>query len=241
MSKFIPFRTWIPIIVILYIAIEWLVSQYLFGKIDYIAPQLNAHVDRWISTRILALCVWGIIALILWKFHWFWKVRPLKNFLSNSMFPLLQGEWQFTLESNWPIIDSLKDAAKSKTFDVLAQNTRLPEYSSFTFRAKIHQSWFSTQVEFLGDDSSVLDTSRTLSVELLGKTETEPQQVAWVYRQWNKQGINRKPNLADEANFLGAALMRVTEDGGLKGHYWTNRSWERGLNAAGIIVGKKLN
>jgi hypothetical protein len=243
MSKFIPLRSWIMITPFIYLAIEWFAATYLGVLVSIFAPDLSTDVGDWLSPRILAMTVWGLVAIALWKHHFFWKIPVVKDVLARTMFPLLRGEWEFTIESNWPIIERLKDSAKSrsKSFDVLGQQTKMPEPSIFTFRAKIHQTWFSTQVEFVGNDGSVLESSRTLSVELLAKSETEPQQVSWVYRQWNKQGSGRKPNLTDEANFLGAALMRVTDDGELRGNYWTNRSWNLGLNAAGTIVGRRIN
>lgn len=240
MAKLISLRTWILLAVFMFVAGEAAIA-YLLGWAVMRWPALEQYsvgLAGFFTTRILALVVWGLIALGLRYWRFFWNFFP---FLSKSLFPVLHGEWQFTVDSNWPVIEKLKNsaAAKGESFNVLAEDEPLPEYSSSSFRTKITQSWFSTKVEFIGDEGSVLDHSLTLSVELLQETETDPKRVVWVYRQQNKQSATKQLSLTDEAEFYGAAVMRVCDDGQLKGHYWTNRSWQRGLNAAGAISGKR--
>lgn len=244
MAKLISLRSWVVLGVFLCVAVEAIIPSVV-SLVLIQWPFLQSYSEGlrgFFSTRILALTVWGLIAVGLYFWKEIWRLPILETYLSRYLFPVLHGEWQFTVKSNWPVIEKLKNSAATtdEIFDVLAENEPLPNYSSFTFRTKITQTWFSTKVEFLGDEGSILDHSMTLSVELLRATETDPKRVIWVYRQQNKQGSGKPLSLADEAQFFGAAVMRVGDDGKLNGHYWTNRSWQRGLNAAGTIFGEKL-
>lgn len=243
MAKLISLRNWIFIGIFLFVAAEIAIALIISCAVSQwpFLQQYSEGLYGFFSTRILALTVWGIIAGVLYFWKAIWRLPVLGTYLSKSLFPVLHGEWQFTVDSNWPVIEKLKNsaAATDQSFDVLAEDEPLPSYSSFTFRTKITQTWFSTKVEFIGDEGSVLDHSMTLSVELLQETETDPKRVVWVYRQHNKQGFGKPLSLTDEAQFYGAAVMRVCDDGKLKGHYWTNRSWQRGLNAAGEISGNR--
>lgn len=244
MAKLISLKGWVLTAIFMFVLVEIAASVALTWAMDSwpTLQQYSSGLAGFFTTRILALIVWGIIAFALMSWKFVWRLPIVGPWLSKSFFPVLHGEWQFVIESNWPIIEKLKDCAASQTehFDVLSENTTPPSLSQFSFRTKISQSWFSTRVDFLGDEGSIIDHSLTLSVELLQETETDPKRVAWIYRQQNKQGAGNQLLLTDEAQFLGGAVMRVCEDGSLKGHYWTNRSWQKGLNAAGVITGNRI-
>lgn len=243
MAKLVSLKTWVLVAVFLFVFVEAATSVGItiaLSKWPYL-QQYYSGLTGFLSTRILALLVWSIIAGLLLAWRFFWHLPVIGQRLSDAFFPILHGDWTFVVESNWPIIERLKDSAASKKelFDVLSEKTVRPELSSYEFTVRIKQSWFSTIVEFLGDDGTVLDHSRSLAVELLQETETEPKRIVWTYRQQNKQGAGSQLSLSDEAQFLGAAVMRVEESGALNGHYWTNRSWQKGLNAAGVISGTR--
>jgi hypothetical protein len=55
---------------------------------------------------------------------------------------------------------------------------------------------------------------------------------AYLFRQ-----LNPKPEATDERELQGAAWLETERDGCLmKGRYWMNRSWHRGLNTAGLVT-----
>ena len=242
MAKLVSLKTWVLWAIFAFVGVEAIASVFLPYLMAYL-PIVAPYADGFVTTRLLALVVWGGIFVLISNFQWFWRVPGLRNILKDRLFPLLAGSWEFTVDSNWPIIDAMRTSAanKGESFDVFKEDAEVPDLSSFKFRAKIRQTWFNTSVEFLGDDGTVIDHSLSLSVELLQETETDPKRVVWVFRQQNKQGAGSKRNLTDEATFLGAAVMRVTENGELTGHYWTNRSWRHGLNAAGVIAGRQTD
>lgn len=241
MAKLLSLRFWVMASIFLFAAVEAL-AFYLEPLVAAKWPFLERYLGWFLSTRILAFLAWGLIYLIVANWRLLWGIPWLGSLLAEKLFPVLHGDWEFTLKSNWPIIERLKDSASSTTqvFNLLSENTELPSLLELKFKAKIKQTWFTTRVEFLADDGSALKHSGTLSVELMNQTETEPKRVAWVYRQQNKQGASVPLALSDEAYFLGAAFMHITDSQELEGHYWTNRAWHRGLNAAGTISGKRI-
>lgn len=242
MAKLVSLKTWVLWAIFAFAGVEAVASIFL-PRLMTNWPVLAPFAEGFFTTRLLALVVWGGIFFLISNFHWFWRLPGVRGTLDNKLFPLLDGNWEFTVDSNWPVIDALRTSAASKerSFDILKEDAEVPDLSSFRFKAKIRQSWFNTTVEFLGEDGTAIDHSLSLSVELLQETETDPKRVVWVYRQQNKQGAGSARNLTDEATFLGAAVMRVTDSGQLSGHYWTNRSWRLGLNAAGVICGRKTD
>jgi hypothetical protein len=105
------------------------------------------------------------------------------------------------------------------------------------FRATIDQSWFSTKIIFETDTQSILKKSNSLAVELLRGSDTEGKRLIVTFKQQNS--LPRVPT--DEQEFLGTALFMVSEDGLLlEGAYWNNRTWDRGLNTAGVIRMRRI-
>ena len=242
MAKFVSLSFWITLAVYAAQAFPgvsgWL-ETWAQGK-----PEWVAKIVSWVSTSsgsLVPVIVWGAVATVVVLPGWrlIWKLPLLGSWLSHRIFPDLNGEWKVTIQSNWPIIEKLKLAAASKetTFDPL-QDPVL-ELLEASFDVKIRQSWFRTDVEFLPNEKTPLLSSQTVSVEFQ-KTENGSRSISWVYEQSNKQGNERPLVVTDQARFYGAAMLTVSDDASkLTGQYWQNRSWNRGFNAAGLIVLKR--
>ncbi|MCC5865932.1 MAG: hypothetical protein JJU31_12480 [Wenzhouxiangella sp.] len=233
MAKFVHLSFWVTLAVYLALA-----SPLAVG---WLQASLGASAASVVTSRIIAGIIWGAFALFIIVPGWrlLWKLPALGPWLSDKIFPDLNGEWIVTIQSNWPIVECLKLAAASNetTFDPI--NDKLPDLLEATFAVKIRQSWFRTDVEFLPNEKTPLLKSDSIAVEFL-KAENGKKSVAWVYEQVNKQDNAQRLEVTDQARFYGSAVLDVSEDAlQLQGQYWQNRSWNRGLNAAGLIVLKR--
>lgn len=71
----------------------------------------------------------------------------------------------------------------------------------------------------------------------LFKSENEHKSIARVYEQANKQDNSRPLAVTDQPKLYGPAVVNVSGDATeIKGKYRQNRSWNLGLNSAGLIV-----
>lgn len=241
MAKFTSFSFWITLAVYLALA-----SPLAVGWIEtWLAtnmPVLGAPVAKLLTSRVVAGVIWGSIALFIVVPGWrlLWKLPMLGPWLANRFFPDLNGEWVVTIQSNWPIVDRLKTAAASDEikFDPIADE--LPDLFEASFDVKIKQTWFRTDVAFLPNEKTPLLSSETISVEFF-KFENGKKSVAWIYEQTNKQDNTQRLVVTDQPKFYGSAVLSVNEDATeLQGQYWQNRSWDHGLNAAGLITLKRV-
>jgi hypothetical protein len=186
-------------------------------------PRTAAVIIAAIGCAFLAQPVWRMA----------WRLPRLGNYLSEKIFPDLNGKWDIEIRSNWPIINALQSAARSldaARVDVQGNPAALPPLSTFRFEGQIKQTWYRASLTIFPSGHTPLRTSRTLCFELIPETEDRPKQVGWVFRQ-----ENREVAATDEDNFLGSALLEVIGSDKLVGKYWNNRSWRKGLNAAGEI------
>lgn len=236
MAKFVPLSFWIGLAVYLALAsplaIGW-TEAWLAANL----PVLGSPVANLLTSRFVAMVIWGSIALLIVLPGWrlLWKLPLVGPLFANRYFPDLNGEWVVTIQSNWPIVERLKTAASDDeiTFDPV--NDERPGLLEASFDVKIKQTWFRTDVAFLPNTKTPLLSSETISVEFF-TSENGNKSVAWVYEQTNKQDNSRPLEVTDQPKFYGSAVLNVSEDAThLKGQYWQNRSWNLGLNAAGLI------
>ena len=240
MAKFVPLKFWVTLAIYLALASP-LAIGWLDAWLSTNVPWLGASLASVLTSRVTAIIIWGLFAAIVVFQGWrlLWKTPLLGQWLANRYFPDLNGEWVVTIQSNWPIVDSLKRAAASteNTFNPFADD--MPDLLEASFDVKIKQSWLKTDVEFLPNDKTPLLSSETISVEFL-KSENGKKSIAWIYEQTNKQDNTQRLAVTDQQKFHGSAVLNVNEDATeLRGQYWQNRSWDRGLNAAGLIVLKR--
>lgn len=241
MAKFVPLKFWVTLAVYLALALLPL-TELSINWISTICPSLAPLIEGAMTTRLIASIVSGLIALFLVSQGWrlVWKLPIVGPKLSSALFYDLNGDWTAELQSNWPIVEEAINAAQKKgqTFDVFDDAT-LPNLLELSFDVTIKQSWFRTDVEFFPNETSPLLESKTVSVEFF-KAENGTKSMAWVFEVKNKSKNGSRLAITDEQNYLGAAKLTLSEDGcELSGEFWQNRSWHRGLNAAGSIVLKR--
>jgi hypothetical protein len=243
MAKFVPLKFWLITALYLGFAATPL-SSNLADAIAGVWPQAGAFLRTFLSTRILVILISSFLLAWVTLPGWrvFWRLPVLGKWLSGKLFPDLQGIWEVTLQSNWPIIDQMREAAKSQqfTFDPLNEEETLPKLTETKFNIEIRQSWFRTEIKFLPNAETPLLESETISVEFFRK-ENGKKSVAWVFKAWNKQSNDSRLALTDVPFYHGAAKLNLNPEATeLNGGYWQDRSWHLGLNAAGLIKVSKI-
>ena len=239
MIKLINLRTSFYWVAIGACAFLWLAPE-IQGLAATYAPAMVAPLSILNNARVVALIIAGVASLFLFQCVWrtVWRLPVIGPFLSERLFPDLNGDWEIEIRSNWPIISAMANAAKDKQaerLDAFGDPARLPSFVVSKFRGKINQRWYGSTLTIDSNESTPLRTSRTVSFDFLRATDDQPKRVAWFFRQ-----ENREVTASDEDNFLGSALLEVTNSVQLDGKYWNNRSWRRGLNAAGEITMRRL-
>lgn len=209
---------------------------WTIAKLSNMAPLLSNYTSSTPNYQVLASIVWFCILVFFLVWRMIWKLPMLGPWLSRVIFPDLNGDWKVEVKSNWPIIDKMRNAAKDDQvprFDPVSEAHPRPQLQLTEFVATIEQRWLSTEIKFKPNHKTPLLNSVTLSADLMRKEGSEPKRIALIYKQENAA----VPAHTDENSFLGAALLQVSDDGNsLYGKYWTNRSWDKGLNAAGEII-----
>lgn len=235
MIKLIDIKTWLAGIVLfscgfLYILPD--IKIFITEKLTFLVSMLPL-LD---SFRILSFLIATFLSLLFFRCVWrtLWKLPILGEYLSNKIFPDLNGHWDVEIQSNWPTINAIRIAAANsdvERIDVQCFPEKLPPNKISKFRGVLNQNWQKVTFIFETNEETPLRNSRTISFELLKATNEQPKRVAWIFRQENDEVA-----ATDEDNFLGAAILEVEGSDKLSGKYWNNRSWRKGLNAAGEIV-----
>jgi hypothetical protein len=225
MYQILPFR-------IMVIASAWLtlISVYLFNW-------GNAN-EGWNISIAKSISVVGILAVVItikpiWRA--IWKIPGV-----NKWFPDLSGTYDVELQHNWPIQARLLEAATGGApFDPRKPDAVMPPLGVVNLKAKIDAGFYSVQVtmwsEKKTDESVVIERSRTLSTTLLRPCDGYPHRLIYTYQQ-----VNQRQRIAttDDTVFEGSAILNIEniESGEIRGQYWTNRAWHKGLSTAGNIV-----
>lgn len=241
MARLFGLKFWIFCAVYLATGVALLQTK-VQGMIHEQFPYWEQALDGFFTLSMTATLVWLTLAFLLWKPIWrsIWKFPLIGAWLSDHVFPDLNGEWEMEIHSNWPIVNAMRTVAKDSAqprFDVLQEGMNLPALSVTKLPTIIEQGWSKINVVVDKNNLTPLLRSHTLSVELLKEECGYPKRVAWIFRQENSSTEH-----TDEQNFLGAALLSVSKDGRiLEGQYWNNRQWHKGLNVAGKIIVRRVN
>lgn len=214
-------------------SLEWATQQ--FSNSDHFFVGI---LESLLTSRGLATIITIVFSLLALKPVWrnIWAIKWIGETLSEKIYPDLNGEWEFTLKSNWPIVSSLRTQTKE---DDGLDHTGGTEQNlkESTFIAVIEQSWLNTKVTVKPNSDSRLRQSRTISVELLKENLTGDKLISWTFLQQNSLSLLG----VDSKEFFGSAVLTLDEDfKSMQGQYWTSSSWEKGLNTAGVISAKQL-
>jgi hypothetical protein len=200
---------------------------------------IAGHFSVPVNARIVVAAV-DVILLIglanpVWRFFWN-NTGPLGRWLSKKIYPDLNGTYDVILESNWPIVKRMLDASRKEAerFDPFNLDQPAPDLQRMELEATIEQSWFDICMRMYPKAAgAVIKSSRTLVTIPLSGTTTKDKELVYLFEQENEQ---RAPT--DDERFYGAARLVIDPvvPGKLSGEYWNNRSWRRGVNAAGRLT-----
>lgn len=185
-----------------------------------------------------------VIAILFMRVVWriFWRIPGIGAWLSDRVFPDLNGEWDVEMYSNYATVEAMRVAAADTSLPRFHSNDTEPPLLTVIKPqiARIEQNWLGLKLvmkptgEASDADPEVKNLrSVTLSFDLLRKTDKLPHRIAYVFEQTNRDD-NRAAN--DEKLFLGAAYLDVSDDASkLTGVYFNNRNWTKGMNLAGTL------
>ncbi len=164
----------------------------------------------------------------LWRALWLFP-------LIRKRLPLLDGEWRGVQTSNWPIIQALKDGAKSprRGIDVDDAATDFPALLNTEVEVTIASTFFTIRMDLQTAGTGYQNSTLKAAV-LTPETDKARGRLTYVF-----EGRVPIPRSTDVDRFDGAADLDIRQDTGgltLGGCVWTNRNWSKGLNTAGRIV-----
>lgn len=230
MYQILPFKA-------LLLGAAWLTFLFLLGL------ELALPIDGVLSYgRYAILIVNALLILasikVVWRTLWRW-LRPLRDW-----FPDLNGTYDVELRHNWPIQQKLLEAAaKGEPFDPRLPDADIPALGVAKLKAKIEVGFYSVRMtmwsERIEDGKTIIDQSRSISTTLIRPCDGHPHRLAYTYQQVNRRERIRP---SDDTTFEGSAILKIenVESGELRGEYWTNRAWHKGLSTAGVIVLRRL-
>lgn len=168
-----------------------------------------------VACAISGALLWGLGQTS--AFPFICRLPPLQ-----SWFPDIDGKWKGAICSNWPIVSELLNSQKTE---------QLPKFCSIPVSVRIKVRLFFVNVHLTSPDD--YSKSHTIVVGVQKSPAGDGIRLSYIYE--NETTV---PLPTDSGKHLGAAYLDlVTEEGRqvLKGHYWTDRNWTKGLNTAGTI------
>ncbi|MDO9335661.1 MAG: hypothetical protein Q7T61_04620 [Caulobacter sp.] len=189
------------------------------GRTPVAAAQLALSVTSTSALVFVATPIWRLV----------WLLPGI-----GTKLPLLDGRWVGLQRSNWPIIDALKEGAKSKDVGIDVDNAAslLPALLDTEVEAEISCSFFAVKMHLESMtkyQNSVVKVSRLLPAD-------DQQRARFFYVFEGRVPV---PRSTDVDKYDGAAGLEVIPGKSgklvLSGPVWTNRNWAKGLNTAGCI------
>jgi len=194
----------------------------------------------WLSSPTSAHSLWAAKSIVLGGpsailfvmtfrpvFRWVHKF----SFARVWLFPLLDGEWEGEVHSNWPRIQAMMEAARGNAPPFNALSDPAPTSATpgaIQIRAKIESGLLDFRITLTMSDTR---HSRTIFVKP-ERGSGQPSRLYYIYTQQEDGALE----VTDAGRHQGAAYLDYDEDTGrLSGAYWTERQGEFGLNTAGRI------
>lgn len=147
-------------------------------------------------------------------------------------FPLLDGTWDVTVWSNWPLVQATLAAARRETpaFDPLTQELASGPPEPIAMTAEIKSSLFG--IEMTMEVPGTKRGSRTVFVRPQWCRPGLPT-LTYVYEQTDHKPVA----VTDVPQHFGAGVLKYhSESDEMRGEYWTQRQGSKGLNTAGTLL-----
>jgi len=202
---------------------------WMRGYVDASPMGLIGDIPLAVTISVLlaaALGSHGMLTLV-------WKVAPALN---SWIAPDLNGTYELSTLSNWPIQQAMFAAYNNKPFtrpDDTAKQT-----VSGTLRVKL--SLFRLTMSYIpSDQGPSRSRSNVLAASLHMDRRAERCELHYVY---HSSVFNPKAE-TDITEYYGAARFVFPLESArpeiLEGTYWTDRSWPKGINTAGQATAKR--
>lgn len=154
--------------------------------------------------------------------------------------PNLNGTYSLRTSSNWPLKKAMIDAYSGEATSTLKDAGEVDELHDFDGTIEMRMGLFQLQILYKPDERGASRSdSQVVSATLTKNLHSGGYELFYIYR-----ARVMEPSATDEQSFLGAAALTFSIDHGkltdLTGHYWTNRSWRKGLNTSGIANMNKV-
>jgi hypothetical protein len=200
----------------------------------YVAPPKT--LQGYIHRASGAASATGIILLLAGEsplFHAIWKY----NVVQKLFFPYIHGRWEGEISSNWPVIRTIREHAGS------GKQTNPDEMNIDNLGALSEEVVVEIKASFLRVSMKLVPkTGYSDSVTVALKPVIEGDRghpcLYYVYRATVRANVP-----TDSGVHYGAGSMDVLRGKGpltLRGIYWTEREWRKGMNTAGILDVKKV-
>lgn len=192
----------------------------------------------WIRTIGTAATIWGIVLLLVagssgrcapWRL--IWQLCPAFNYW---FFPDLNGKWEGTTSSNWPVVKSMFDAATcTGGLNPAELETISLQDDAVTVTIKASLFYFRLTAE--------LSNTGGRSYSITALVEKDPHhdgfQLQYLFRQDTPEA-----GLTDDASHLGAVTADIDLNRWeMSGYYWTRRKWRAGLSTAGKLALRRVS
>jgi hypothetical protein len=201
----------------------------IFGAIAVSVPL------RIVVTIVDVLLLSVLFSNPVWRFVWN-QTGPIGTWLSRKIYPDLNGTYDVMLESNWPVVKRMLDAARhdAESFDPFNPKESAPGLLMVELEARIEQTWFEISMwMYPKTPDAVIKRSNTLATIPVKTPANFDNELIYVFEQEND---SRAPT--DDERHQGAARLKIDHEDSskLSGEYWNNRAWRRGVNAAGRLT-----
>jgi hypothetical protein len=168
-------------------------------------------------------------------FKWIWKFK----FVQKHFFPYIHGKWTGTISSNWGVLAKLREAASDKGISLNINDLNYQSVGGFVkdVDVEINATLLHVSMKLIPRD--VYSDSFTVTFKPVKDGENGYPRLYYMYRS-----VVRVPHSTDASVHFGAAWMDViSDDDGLsiKGVYWTDREWTKGINTAGELYIRKVS
>lgn len=197
------------------------------------APVTDSLVVRYLPLAVVTILV-GVFAPTGWWAPWriLWRIVPPLN---RWVFPDLNGIWDGSTKSNWPVIEKMLESAQAYRGIDREELLNLPHRED-ALAVQIKASLFSLKI------CAALSSTEGQSYSITARPRREENSghihITYVYAQNTPD-----PSCTDQDNHMGSADVELDPDTlkSVEGVYWTRRMWKQGLNTAGRINLRKLS
>ncbi|ASK19251.1 Cap15 family cyclic dinucleotide receptor domain-containing protein [Halomonas sp. N3-2A] len=170
-----------------------------------------------LATPITLIFVAIIFCIGKWGWLIFWKLPFLGSVLHKAVCPNLNGKWLGEVHSSYTDENgkkTVKEVELTIKADLFGFNLALRSLDGY-------------------------QGSKVIQSELYRDPRTGTFYLSYIF-----EALVPIPKDTDDRFFEGAAKLEIIineENTVLKGTYWTNRAWQRGMNTAGLITMERKN